>query len=943
MNPLWPPPPGPGFTKYYPYEHSSFLGKNSYLLYQAYQKRFVTWLVKAAAEHGEHFHGADQSLTETFVPFNKLIRLAEVIARHGEVPQSALAHLNFLLQLRGDWDPGNEKKPAPASEPENEKDLVPEWEPKNKETLRFGWDDECDQIDDEVDPIDHGVDPIGNEADNNAHQHFLAMSTLRQVRSLLMLAPIVVGQAEFVEEDYSLPVLPGEAFFAWVCFFNDLLVIREYLKVYWHSYQQSFGSLTSAALVTNTAICLVRANCEAHIKATAHLPGMPTEYNITEWICRGITGEFAPDHTFEESWQNYEASWCCYEVQSSLKANESLDPDGWQKCLTIDHADTLRETVKAMDSQPDYGIYRAAAVDLFANRFCYFMHNIHLRGWDRDDPTLLPCFDELTTGWLLWERDPDFKMGIMPLWLTVTFQIYADIRLTLGRYSPTAVEDLKEHSRNRIELFSKYLSRTNTEKGQITELEERHNVQAKNHLFTTIQLVAKCINKDNYIRAIKRRSGLGELEFIKKYCELPEFYFLEQGPALCGMQSWWIEQQYRIFEYHALKLHEAILPAALLYVSMRRLGLIVMTRGADILHPMHHRWEHYEIWPDRLRVNMSINMHFASLYAQPPVRYHHNPLARYLAGLFTLYFAPNPREFRLYSSGPPSANTLRRIIRRVYPYPHVAWREKAIHDLREKNITNIFEVLYLVSTARYFDESMACFDWFSMHDTCKKFLDCLRDKYMESYKAYLNKDPFSGSNRPPGDESNGLGSLIALFSILFKEPSDRGTENLIMASLCIDPHATQSYDIQDIKHFFERWGDGIIWHMGELGISLESAAAVFQPLVEQEGWAVFTKAAETQRGHHKTRTERPDYLTDLYEQAERRKWYHPCHTPQTADSSQNSVCTPTSETLSNDSAAAYLQSSYDPGQNEHAIADSSSRSSSPTNSSLSAASTSTLK
>lgn len=41
---------------------------------------------------------------------------------------------------------------------------------------------------------------------------------------------------------------------AWVCYFNDLLVIRTYLTAYWNGYLNSVETLTTRALVTNAAI-----------------------------------------------------------------------------------------------------------------------------------------------------------------------------------------------------------------------------------------------------------------------------------------------------------------------------------------------------------------------------------------------------------------------------------------------------------------------------------------------------------------------------------------------------------------------------------------------------------------------------------------------------------------------------------------------------------------
>ncbi|KAI1426453.1 hypothetical protein F5Y12DRAFT_794347 [Xylaria sp. FL1777] len=842
MDPLWLPPPPPDFKKYYPYDDLSFLGQNSYLLYLSHQRRFVTWLVKAADELGGDIQSASWNIREPLVPFGELTRLAEIVRSHGKVPQCTLTHLDYMLQLRGNWNPRNEKPYPPNS-----------------------------KISDDV-----------------INQHFDAMLTLRIVKDILLMAPVVPDQGEFTEEDYSLPVLEV----AWVCFFNDLLVIRAYLIFYWQSYQQSFDALTSKALVTNTAIRLIRANCDAHILATMHLPGTPPEYNIPEWLCRGITGVWQTDHPFEEN----------------ARTN-----------VLREKADELREIKELMESQPSYGASRAKAVRGFVDQLCAFLHNVSALRRANDTPFLLPCLDELTCGWLLMEDQGQdlLKQGVIPLWLIVSLQIYADIRLALGRYSPTVLDDLKEHSQSRMALFRKYLPHSMTKKSL-----DKGPKGGKDHSLGSIKYVAQCVMKDNYIRLLMDYANIGKIESIEYRLSYPDFYFLEMNPALCGMQSWWLEHQYRTFEFYTVKLHEAIVPAALLYVSMRRKGLVsqwrdmdfvLQTRGVDIIASQDDHWEHYDDWPDSLTVCTSLSSQFSMLYEKCyPVQ--HNPVERYLADFLSCYLDPD-------QDPPPIKSSLRKMIRRTYPYPYLDWRKKIAHDLQleDNQVTNMFAVLDLLSAARYVDESLAAFDWFRMHDICENFFHFLRKNYLAKYEGFISMDPNRGLHLAPEHGGHGPYSLDALYYLLFAEPSDRGVENMILASLCISPNATQSYDMPDREYLLEMWGDDIMRHIEELGVSLESAAVVLQSLIEQEGREVYTKAAQTERAHHKVRAEVPEDSADWIETFGRNKWYHPSNieerpnefnefyepNPQTSEFIQDPSSSSTSETLDNDPPMEY--------------------------------------
>ncbi|TGJ80373.1 hypothetical protein E0Z10_g8396 [Xylaria hypoxylon] len=845
MDPCWPFPFVPDGIEYGGTDSnfgSTFWGQNSYLLYKSAEKGFVTWLVKAAAKFGEHVQGVGhQPLTEIPVSFSSLAHCAHVVVLRGGVTNRAFWQINYMLKIRGQWDPKNENK----------------------------------------------FNPDSNHEDRLAHQHFYAMTTLRNIRSLLALAPRVPEECEEVtiKSTYCLPALPGEAF---------------------------------STLVTNTAIRLIRANCEAQIEATAHLPGMPTEYNITEWICRGTTGEFAPDSTFQESWHNYEASWCCYEVHSAVVNHINIMNNfGYQDDLILDQRDWFTSTAPLLAVHPDYGPDRGYVVRLFISNICSFIHNLKIMGWDDKDPVLVPCLDEVTSGWMQWEHYLDPKR--IPLWLTVSFQICADITLVLGQLSSIVLDDLKGHGENKTALFRKYMNH------DITHRRREKDKYSLSLFLSAVHYVAKCVRQDNYTKQV--------VDTLQRGDSRRKSYSHELHPLLCGMQSWWLEQQYRSFESWSVKLNDSITPAALLYVSMRKLGLVdrwidmecvLELRGVDILTHDRHRWKHYASWPDNLEVVTSFSSHFSDIRGVESIWWQSSPLSRYVADLFTDYFKQySPRcRLRLTPGNAPSTNTLHRIVRRLYPHPNVYWRKHVMKELcleeEEGEPVNILRVLGLVRMARYFDEILASFDWFSMHDICQKFFDSLRQAYLHKFETYEKYSPESSSDGPC--------SLNALYYLIFGSISDKGAENMILAGLCFNPNTMGSYELPDHKdYFFEKWGEDITRHTKELGISLESAAAVLQLLIKQEGSTVFDKSTETRRAHQQRSV--PKVSAWLCGRENCDEEYDACHTqtnaeercqfiPEAAGYDPTSSIAPQPVTTSPDLAARDLQRPYVPAPNQ---------------------------
>ncbi|KAI0184363.1 hypothetical protein EV127DRAFT_505107 [Xylaria flabelliformis] len=863
-SPFIPPIP-PGL----PDNPLTYTGRCTYALYYKYQRYFTTWLVHTAASLGEDVQGStSEQFAEIVIPFHLLPRLATVVARHSSVPQYILNYVNYMLSLRGDWDVNNEKKPIQVS-------------------------------------------------DHPSMLHIQAMTILRSVRDALKSATIKQEEPKDLRTTHALPELPGEAFFAWVCFFNDLFAIRAYLRHMWHNYQQSLETLTTATLVTNTAI---RETCDYLIQITGYLPNMPAESKITEWIYQGITGEFVlPGRFCQDSWQNYEASWCCYEANVALLHRSVLlqTPDWHQRVIPLDEGH-WRLLKKDFGTWPSYGLRRECQVGEYIRLLCYSLHNLGVFRWEgirKHDPAFLTCYDEITNGWLNWEHYFNFEH--IPLWLVISFQILVDVRETLGSYSPTALDDLEEYSYDMDILFRKKMEHAGTEEKM------KKNQSLAYALSKFVLNIQNCIKKDDYaereINLLRAVPGAG-VAIRKHRGRTSNLFLLKTNLLLCGMQSWKMERtNVRLVDF-IIKLHESIMPAALLYLAMRKLGLIDMwydmefvlhTRGPEILSYAEDCWGPY-YYPDDATLFNTLKLYFINADKPPGLRNFYLG-DRYVSNLFNLYGWHNTYK-PLF--GIP-ADTICEMVNRIYHRED--WKFWMKNDVCSMYPPNVLMSLYVVTSACHLDEELASFDWHNMHDTCQKFFDNLRQTLLDSFFSEFgsisrppppsavgpsdlndsdtgdsasdvfdsNESPIPGSVTPPSSihalamASDDSVSLDALYYLIFADDPERHQENMILAALCLNASEISHCKIPNREYMIEKWADGIKEHAEELGISLLLARDVLQQLISKDedvpmsdGDVHMSNAAVRLWKRHRLRTEIPEGASAAQKDFRNKTWLH---------------------------------------------------------------------
>lgn len=279
--------------------------------------------------------------------------------------------------------------------------------------------------------------------------------------------------------------------------------------------------------------------------------------------------------------------WCCMEARAALQLHESYVSRTANAQGFLDHRHAnpkqLRESLAEdsvsspdLDSQEDQK--RSNASRAFIANLCTALRDFELgltrsdQGWvhqctiNLKNPTLLPCFDELTSGWLAWA--PNLLKGQRtPLWLTVAFQVLIDITATLGKYSPSAADDLRKEATIHHSRFSDNL------RHRTSRLSLKMEGQDMPRVFDVLLGIEKCIIKSEPGKQ-RGRSGSEDDALSGASRPQPGLFLIEINPLLCGMQAYWLEREYRNFKLWAVKLHESIVPAALLYMAARKMGKI---------------------------------------------------------------------------------------------------------------------------------------------------------------------------------------------------------------------------------------------------------------------------------------------------------------------------------------------------------------------------------
>lgn len=312
-------------------------------------------------------------------------------------------------------------------------------------------------------------------------------------------------------------------------------------------------------------------------KMTENLPDYPMDLEITVWIFCGITGTYGMKAAFEDDWSNYEAHWCCHEAWYCVYGfRNNMYEAGFTNSWLLPEKVHVEEMEAYWGMKRGWkGRHRILGVYSRILYLCSVLHTLSHMVRDTDEPVLLDCFDQVTKAWMVWHSSS--YTGVCPTWLVVAFQILVDTGERLGHHSPTSFDDLKEQAEAWLSRL-----RRDTRRGS-NVISERLDKETINRVYSNIPAITKCILRSDTFQRIEKAAPRPYNSKTNTRTDGIVHHFLSHNPLLCGLQSWWLEQEYRDFEWRAVEIYESITPAAFLYISMRRFGLVPEWRDMEFV------------------------------------------------------------------------------------------------------------------------------------------------------------------------------------------------------------------------------------------------------------------------------------------------------------------------------------------------------------------------
>ncbi|KAI1813175.1 hypothetical protein GGS20DRAFT_599422 [Poronia punctata] len=791
----------------------AYAGRDGYLLYLMCQKRLVTWLVRAAAEKGEAI-----DMHQEVVPFNKLLCLSEAACR-GKVPEEVLEALDVVLDLLASF--------------------CPNW----------------------LCPT-----PVGNDT-RETHPLFRAREVLWAVGRRLKETTVVPRQRDTrLSSDtswlkmysphlpitlYSLPPLPHEAFFAWNCFFCWLGHLRRYLRKLWLGYMQSSESLIVASLMTDSILRVIRRGCDRLLEATRSLPGMPAEDDVVSWYfsCH-MSAPFIPEEAKPGYRSDLERSSCSHGRYILGQLNSWLvTPDSYKRLKRA-----WRRWPRTQAPVPTSTIVSFLMHLLFPLE----IHSkTHLGRSEQDSGSWednicgdkVPL-DPLTAGYTEWRRCSPESDTKFPLWLSVVFQVIVDIKETLSHDSHMCRNELLE-AVEQCKTFSRSYPHHAALKRRMMKASFDPTPPPAT-ICPALWSARHWYRPDELCQEIGSRSRSQDAPLqVDGEHRSPLDFFENDNPTYCGLRMFWMRYRCHVAHQDSILEHEdSIIPAALLYLSMRLRGLV--GQWNDMEYALKHIYVLTglaELKPgdDDAFIKARITSAFKwilDLHAE----YGHSEVDSQMA-----IDSCDGKDGYLPSCNSEASCETSRVNDEEAPAPSVNPDDEEAPDL----LAEIDDILVYV---RSLEEELG-FDWLAFHDRCELFFECFRQSYDSGYDELARGGPL------PGTDEHTLDALYYLLSANDQEVFHM--ENLILALMCTVPEAMDSLRIPFTEYCVERWGSNMRSYLEALGISLESAAGVFGPLIERYGQLGCTMAEASARALRTRRKTACDSLgtTKLRDQA----------------------------------------------------------------------------
>lgn len=587
---------------------------NTYLQYQQLATTFTTWLFDAAKRSGVEV--TYLAPTHGNLPLSECQRLAAGIVANGTVvPAAARNDLAQIITIRNEVcasarallfkDKAICAKP-PAKSRASPLTIAILDSPLN--TLRT---------------IRHILDP-----ETRIEQAMTALSllSLTDLATTLMASPIpkkptaTTGAQRKKAKKLQHHLLPSpamspeefdqETLFAWLAFFHDVGALRAYISDLWSRYAAGRVLLTHAAMLTNTAIDMLR-----HLTVTyLDIAPDPLESSGAPHICPWLFEELSAlletyggrggDISKPASWspaQQALADWTSYHTRARLVLRRSVFTTNVREQtvfftfapLETDSTEQAEFTAelhqcmygvwdedRSVEPSEDHadGSIQAARLghwdDYWVREMYMELHHLSILKGDLSSDYLMRL-DGLTGR---WGQAIDYSKpagAAVPLDLTLAFQVVFDLRQVLRSRIDRAFAELNAVSDKKIVMMQQYFQcRRAARKGWTGGEKEEEEVWKKldGAALELVQDTRQHLKEDaifNDMEAFARLTGVTEPG--EKLADKP-FFLLKNHPILCGMLAWREQGSRRMFQTMVARCSREVLHAAHLYNAMKLRG-----------------------------------------------------------------------------------------------------------------------------------------------------------------------------------------------------------------------------------------------------------------------------------------------------------------------------------------------------------------------------------
>jgi hypothetical protein len=360
------------------------------------------------------------------------------------------------------------------------------------------------------------------------------------------------------KQTYDIERTHDEILMSSLFFFHDLSQIRELVRAVWMDYGQGLADLSTASLVTNTAIEVMQRNLEDHLAAMAGQHGAPNQDDWIYWVYAHICHDMDVHHREQPgdsiNFATYhQADYVCLPVLDivkefieSVQSHRLVFVRGHDRCIEL--SESPRE--------------RFEADQLFLNLLLSDLHNATILRLEAG-----PAIDDITRAFL------DMKVSetkLTPLWLVFAMQMLLDIRRILGNDTSEAFQELQATGQRVTAVIRHYF-----------QFSRNHGTQRENwhkdndpQIVKFVGFVSVWINQDLISKAVRKQSKQSPEE---QGIELSPFFLMKQHPLLCGSLVYWLNLSLQEVGISLANAYDSILSAAHLYNAARQSNLLAIS------------------------------------------------------------------------------------------------------------------------------------------------------------------------------------------------------------------------------------------------------------------------------------------------------------------------------------------------------------------------------